>query len=125
MITNKPKKVKKNHQGSSFVSPAYGRSGTRATINYNSPAAEKKSGEARKQAGKKKKGCGENKFLPNKPVCQRQTRTRRRFRYSASAEYQNRKIFVSLIEKNCEGAIKKMFRKFLCFARRSRGERKR
>jgi len=51
-------------QGSSFVSPAYGWSGTRATINYDSPAAEKKSGEARKQAGKKKKGCGENEFLP-------------------------------------------------------------
>jgi len=50
--------------GSSFVSPAYGWSGTRATINYDSPAAEKKSGEARKQAGKKKKGCGENEFLP-------------------------------------------------------------
>jgi len=32
-------------------------------MNYN-PIAEKKSGEARKQAGKKKKGCGENEFLP-------------------------------------------------------------
>ena len=51
-------------QGSFFVSPAYGWSGTRATINYNRLAAEKKSGEARKQAGKKKKGCGENEFLP-------------------------------------------------------------
>jgi hypothetical protein len=44
--------VNKN-KGSSFVSPAYGWSGTRATnINNNSPSA-KKSGEARKQAGKK------------------------------------------------------------------------
>ena len=50
--------------GSSFVPPAYGWSGTKATINYNSSAAEKKSGEARKQAGKKKKGCGKNEFLP-------------------------------------------------------------
>ena len=50
--------------GSSFVSLAYGWSGTRATINYNRLAAEKKSGEARKQAGKKKRGSGENEFLP-------------------------------------------------------------
>jgi len=87
--------------------------------------AEKKFWRSQKLVGKKKKGCGENEFLPTKPVCRRQTRTRKRFRYSALAEHQNRKIFVSLIEKICEGAIKKMFRKFFCFARRSRGERKR
>ena len=34
-----------------------------ATLLICSPSA-KKSGEARKQAGKKKKGCGENEFLP-------------------------------------------------------------
>jgi len=46
-----------------------------------------------------------------------------RFRNSALAEYQNRKIFFSLIElKKCEGAIKRMFRKFFCFARRSKAE---
>ncbi|MBU4455852.1 hypothetical protein KJ586_05080, partial [Patescibacteria group bacterium] len=63
MLYEKVKKVN-DIIGSSLMSPAYGWSGTRATINYNSPAAEKKSGEARKQAGKKKKGCGENEFLP-------------------------------------------------------------
>ena len=63
MIQNYFQNVKR-FSGSSFVSPAYGWSGTRATINYNRPVAEKKSGAARKQAGKKKKGCGENEFLP-------------------------------------------------------------
>lgn len=55
----------------------------------------------------------------------------KRFRNSASApkrceattgqaEYQNRKIFISVIEKIfCAGAIKIMFRKFFCFARRN------
>ena len=86
-------------QGSSFVSPAYGRSGTRATINYNSPAAEKKSGEAQKQAGKKKKGCGENEFLP---ACQ--SAEGGQWGGSVSAlplvrGSQNRKFFFSLIEK--------------------------
>ena len=96
-------------QGSSFVSPAYGWSGTRATINYNSPAAEKKSGEARKQAGKKKKGCGENEFLP---ACQ--SAEGEQWGESVSAlplvrGSQNRKIFFSLIEKKIGGqAIKKM-----------------
>jgi len=47
----------------------------------------------------------------------------KRFRNSALAEYQNRKIFVSLIEKGVgKGAIKKMFRKFFCFACRSGAE---
>jgi len=39
---------------------------------------------------------------------------------TGQAEYQNRKIFLSLIEKIfCAGAIKKIFRKFICFSRRS------
>ena len=61
-------------------------------------------------------------FCP--PVVRRRwTGGGKRFRNSALAEYQNRKIFVSLIEKIfCEGAIKKMFRKFFCFARRSEAE---
>ena len=50
-------------QGSSLLSPAYGWSGARATIEFNISPSAKKSGEARKQAGKKKKGCGENEFL--------------------------------------------------------------
>ena len=61
MIQNYFQNVKR-FSGSSFVSPAYGWSGTRATINYNSPAAEKNSGEARKQAGKKEGGLGEGIF---------------------------------------------------------------
>lgn len=43
-----------------------------------------------------------------------------------SAEYQNRKIFFSLIEKFFgRGRLKKMFRKFFCFAHRSGDGRKR
>ena len=61
MIQNYFQNVKR-FSGSSFVSPAYGWSGTRATINYNSPAAEKNSGEARKQAGKKEGGLGKGIF---------------------------------------------------------------
>jgi len=37
---------------------------------------------------------------------------RKRFRYSAIAEYQDRKIFVSLIEKIREGVIKKCLENF-------------
>jgi hypothetical protein len=50
--------------GSSFVSPAHGKGGARATIKNVSapPPSEKICSE--KQAGKKKKGCGENEFLP-------------------------------------------------------------
>jgi hypothetical protein len=56
-------------------------------------------------------------------VRRRRTGGGERFRNSALAEYQNRKIFFSLIEKNfARGAIKKMFRKFFCFARRSEAE---
>jgi len=42
----------------------------------------------------------------------------KRFRNSALAEYQNRKIFVSLIEKIFGARDLKMLRKFFCFARR-------
>jgi len=99
--------------GSSFVSPAYGWSGTRATINYDSPAAEKKSGETRKQAGKKKKGCGENEFLPACLPAEGGLWGGGVSAIPASAERQNRKIFVSLIEKNFGGArIKKCSENF-------------
>lgn len=54
----------KINQGSSLLSPAHGCGGARATIEFNNSPSAKKSGEARKQAGKKKKGCGENEFLP-------------------------------------------------------------
>ncbi|MDD5481934.1 MAG: hypothetical protein PHR64_03290 [Candidatus Shapirobacteria bacterium] len=52
------------NQGSSLLSPAHGCGGARATIEFNISPSAKKSGKARKQAGKKKKGCGENEFLP-------------------------------------------------------------
>ena len=48
----------------------------------------------------------------------------KRFRNSALAEYQNRKIFVSLIEKNFEGARLKDIKKIFLFCSPS-GERKR
>ena len=66
----------------------------------------KKSGAARKQAGKKKKGCGENEFLP---ACQSAESGQWGGSVSAipaSAGRQNRKIFVSLIEKSFGGRAK-------------------
>ncbi|MGE4554854.1 MAG: hypothetical protein AB7D02_01850 [Candidatus Paceibacterota bacterium] len=48
----------------------------------------------------------------------------KRFRNSALAKYQNRKIFVSLIEKNFEGARLKDIKKIFLFCSPS-GERKR
>ena len=49
-------------QGSSFLSPAHGCGGARATMNFNNSPSAKKSGEARKQAGKKEGGWGEGIF---------------------------------------------------------------
>ena len=60
---------------------------------FDRPAAEKKSGEARKQAGKKKKGCGGNEFLP---ACQPAKGGLWDGNVSAIlrlAEYQERKVF--------------------------------
>jgi len=62
MITNFKSFVHRNHQGSSFMSPAHGWRGARATINFNNSPSAKKSGEARKQAGKKEEGWGEGIF---------------------------------------------------------------
>ncbi|MDD3607670.1 MAG: hypothetical protein PHQ20_02645, partial [Candidatus Moranbacteria bacterium] len=71
---------------------------------------------------KRKGGLGEMNFCPP-AVPQSGTGGGKRFRNSALAEYQNRKIFVSLIKNNfCAGAIKEMFRKFFCFACRSEAE---
>jgi len=53
--------VNKNNKGSSFASPAYGWSGTRATIN-NSQPAEKNRAKPEKQKGKKEGGLGEGIF---------------------------------------------------------------
>ena len=123
MITNKQKKVKQNHQGSSLLLPAHGKGGVRTTINNNSPSpSEKFLAKPKSRRAKRKGGLGEMNFCP--PVVpQSGTEGGKRFRNSALAEYQNRKIFVSLIEKIfCVGAIKKIFRKFFCFVRRSEAE---
>jgi hypothetical protein len=89
--------------GSSLLSPAHGCGGARATIEFNNSPSAKKSGEARKQAGKKKKGCGENEFLP---ACQSAEGGQWGGGVSAiplARGRQNRKIFFSLIEKNLGG----------------------
>ena len=77
------------------------------------------------RAGKKEGVLGvlcPQEFLPARPVW-----GGKRFRNSALAEYQNRKIFISLIEKILGGAqlknVKKIF--LLCSPNRSGGERKR
>jgi len=57
-------------------------------------------------------------------IRRRRTRGGKRFRNSALAEYQNRKIFVSLIEKNFEGARLKDVKKIFLFCS-PLGERKR
>jgi hypothetical protein len=51
ILYEKAKKVNE-FQGSFFVSPAHGCGGVRATIEFNNSPSAKKSGEARKQAGK-------------------------------------------------------------------------
>ncbi|TSC92377.1 MAG: hypothetical protein CEN89_728, partial [Candidatus Berkelbacteria bacterium Licking1014_7] len=90
-----------------------------------SPSA-KKSGEARKQAGKKKKGCGENEFLS---ACQSAEGGQWGGSVSAlplARGRQNRKIFVSLIEKNLASRrLKKCLENFsvlLAEAKRRRTE---
>jgi len=50
--------------------------------------------------------------LPAYPFCKAEFAIRKRFRYSASAEYQNRKIFVFLIEKISRGITKKCLENF-------------
>lgn len=89
--------------GSSFVSPALGGVG-QGRLNTNNNFPPKKIWAKPKQAGKKKKGCGENEFLPACQSAEGGLWGGKRFRNSASAERQNRKIFVSLIEKNFGGA---------------------
>lgn len=91
--------VNKN-KGSSFVSPAYGRSGTRATIKYNSQPAEKNRAKPEKQKDKKEGGLGEGIFA--RLLCPPKAGWGWE---SVSAiplvrGRQNRKIFFSLIEKN-------------------------
>ena len=79
------------------------------------------------RAGKKKKECGENEFLPACLPAEGGQWGGKRFCNFALAEYQNRKIFVSLIEKNFGGAplknVKKIF--LFCSPKRSGGGQKR
>ena len=71
------------------------------------------------RAGKKKRGSRGNEFLPARSVW-----GGKRFRNSTLAEYQNRKIFISLIEKNFWSARLKNVKKIFLFCSPS-GERKR
>ena len=111
---------------SSFVSPAHGCGGARATIEFNHSQSAKKSGEVRKQAGKKKKGCGENEFLPACLPAEGGLWGGGVSAIPAKAGRQNRKIFVSLIEKNFWGRqlkkCKKKFSVLLAEAKRRRAE---
>ena len=108
--------------GSSFLLPAHGKSGARATISNDSPSAsEKIVSKPRSMRAKRKRGLGKMNFCP--PVVpQSGTEGGKRFRNSALAEYQNRKIFVSLIEKNFEGARLKDVKKIFLFCSPKRSE---
>jgi hypothetical protein len=116
-------------KGSSLMSPANGLGGSRATILFLFSflkAAAAPALRALKQAGKKEGGLGEGIFARL-----RFPRRRRGWGESVSAvppkaEYQNRKIFFSLIEKNFGGArLKKCRENFsvlLAEAKRRRAE---
>ena len=76
MLYEKTKKVNEI-RGSSLLSPAHGRVGARATslsFPLSVPPPSEKIAGGFQQAGKKKKGCGENEFPP-------------RPRFSATAEF--------------------------------------
>ena len=88
--------------GSSFLSPAHWTGGARATKKYNARSPKKFRAKP-KQAGKKEGGLGEGIFArllcPPKAGWEWESVSA----IPASAGRQNRKIFVSLIEKNFEG----------------------
>jgi len=86
-----------------------------------SPSA-KKSGEARKQAGKKERGWGEGIFARLLCPAKRGWGWKSVSAIPASAGRQNRKIFVSLIEKNFGGAPLKNDEKIFLFCSPSGGE---
>ena len=115
------------NQGSSFVSPAHGCGGAMATIGFNNSPSAKKSCEARKQAGKKEGGLGEGIFTCLLCPAKRGWGWESVSAIPASAGRQNRKIFVSLIEKIfARGRLKNVEKIFLfCSPKRSGGERKR
>ncbi len=96
------------------------------TAQFEVPPPSEKTLSGFQQAGKKEGGLGEVNFRP--PVVpQSGTEGGKRFRNSALAEYQNRKIFISLIEKIlARGRLKNVKKIFLfCSPKRSGGGRKR
>ena len=124
MITNKQKKVKQNHQGSSFVSPAHGRAGARAiplSFSVSVPPPSEKTLSGFQQAGKKEGGLGEGIFarLLSAPKARQGWEAAR---LCSSRETKPAKI-VSLIEKEfCGRPLKE--KEFLAgFVRRQAASR--
>jgi len=117
-------KLLKNFKGSSLLSPAHGEGWSRATINNDSPSAsEKILAKPKSRRAKRKGGLGEMNFCP--PAVPRSgTEGGKRFCNFALAEYQNRKIFVSLIEKNFGGAQLKNVKKIFLFCSLSGGRKR-
>jgi len=106
--------------GSSFLLPAHGRVGARATIKNLAPP--KNFIAKLKQTGKKKKGCGENEFLP---VCSAALRAAvgwEAARPCSSKEAKPAKID-SLIEKDFCGRPLKDLSIFAGFVRRQAASR--
>ncbi len=90
------------------MSPAQWAGGARATIEFYNSLSVKKSGKARKQTGKKEGGLGEGIFARLLCPAKRGWGWESVSAIPTLAGRQNRKIFVSLIEKNFGGArIKK------------------
>ena len=52
------------NKGSSLLSPAHWAGGARATINYDSPAAEKNRAKPEGKRAKRKRGVGKMNFCP-------------------------------------------------------------
>jgi len=84
---------------------------------------QKNRAKPQSKRAKRKGGLGKMNFCPS-AVPRSGTEGGKRFRNSALAEYQNRKIFVSLIENNFWGAPLKNVKKIFLFCSPS-GERKR
>jgi len=91
MIIYNSNRVNKNI-GSSFLLPTHGTGGARATIKSTTPPPEKFCPSA-KQAGKKKRGCGGNEFLPACSAARSAAVGWEAAAHSASAEGQSRKFF--------------------------------
>jgi len=124
MIPNFQNSSNKN-KGSSFLSPAHRCGGARATIELNNSPSAEKSGEARKQAGKKEGGLGEGIFARLRFPRRRRGWGGSVFAFPLLRGRQNRKIFFSLIKKNWGERLKKCRENFsvlLAEAKRRRAE---